>query len=65
MARATKISKTYDKSKIFETLNKLELSQNKHNILTHFDGRLISNTIVTDRYELFDFPTFAKDIIGS
>jgi hypothetical protein len=63
MARARKISKIYDKENIFSTLDKLKLSQKENNILTHFDGRLIANTLVTEKYELFDFPTFAKDVV--
>jgi len=63
MSRARKISQTYDKTNIFSTLDKLKLSQKENNILTHFDGRLIANTTVTDKYELFDFPTFAKDVV--
>jgi len=63
MARARKIEQIYDKNAIFGTLDKLALSRKENNILTHFDGRLIANTLVTDKYELFDFPTFAKDVI--
>ena len=61
--RANKIEKPYDKSGIFGTLDNLKLSRDNNNILTHFDGRLIANTLVTDKYELFDFPTFAKDVV--
>lgn len=63
MARARKITKKYDKNDIFSTLDKLELSQKQNNILTHFDGRLVANTIVSDKYKLFDFPTFAKNVV--
>ena len=64
MARSTKIEKVYDKENIFNTLDKLELSRTDNNIITKFDNRLISNTLVTNKYELFDFPTFAKEVVG-
>lgn len=64
MARARRIEKVYEKNAIFSTLDNLKLSRNNNNILTHFDDRLIANTIVTDRYELFDFPPFAKEVIS-
>jgi len=64
MARARRIEKTYDKDAIFVTLDNLKLSRNNNNILTHYDDRLIANTIVTDKYELFDFPPFAKQVIA-
>ena len=60
---AKKIQKIYDKNTIFGTLDKLKLTQKENNILTHFDNRLIANTLVTKKYELFDFPTFAKDVV--
>jgi len=63
MARSKRIQKVYDKEAIFDTLNQLVLSRNHNNILTHFDERLIANTIVTDKYELFNFPPFAKEVI--
>jgi len=62
--KTKRIEKVYDKNTIFQTLDNLKISRNNNNILTHFNGELTSNTIVTDRYELFDFPTFAKEVIG-
>ena len=64
MARSTKIERVYDKDNIFNTLDKLELSRTDNNIITKFDNRLISNTLVTNKYELFDFPNFAKEVVG-
>ena len=64
MARSTKIERVYDKENIFQTLDKLEISRTDNNILTKFDNRLISNALVTNKYELFDFSTFAKEVVG-
>ncbi|NPV12920.1 MAG: DUF932 domain-containing protein [Ignavibacteria bacterium] len=64
MARAKRIQRDYDKNAIFDTLDKLVLSRNQNNILTHYDNRLISNTVVTEKYELFDFPKFAKEVVN-
>jgi len=64
MARATKIERVYDKENIFNVLDKLELSRTDNNIITKFDNRLISNAVVTNKYELFDFPNFAKEVVG-
>jgi len=63
MAVARKINKDYNKEEIFQTLDNLELSRKDNTIQTHFQGRLIANTLVTNKYELFDFPTFAKDVV--
>lgn len=64
MASANKIEKDYNKEGIFNTLDKLVLTRNENNILTKYDNKLISNTIVTNKYELFDFSTFSKQVIN-
>lgn len=64
MARLRRIEKDYNKTNIFDTLDNLKLSREHNNIITHFDDRLIANTTVTDKYELFDFPPFAKEVIS-
>lgn len=63
MTRTKKISKSYDKNVIFDTLNKLEITQKDNTVLTHFDNKLVSNTLVTDKYKIFDFSTFSKKVI--
>lgn len=63
MARFKKLNNIYDKNNIFSTLDKLKLYQKENNILTYFNDRLVSNTIVSNKYELFDFTTFAKDVV--
>ncbi len=62
--RVRKISKPYDKDLIFGSLDQLKITRNDNNILTNYHGKLISNSLVTHKYELFDFPTFAKNVIG-
>lgn len=58
-----KIEKNYNKQNIFETLDNLKLERKNNNILTFYKNRLLSNSVVTNKYELFDFPTFAKDVV--
>ena len=64
MARSRNINMQYDKDAIFGTLDNLKLSRQDNNILTHYGDKLIANTTVTNKYELFDFPTFAKEVVG-
>jgi hypothetical protein len=64
MFRAKRVENDYNKNDIFHTLDQLKISQRGNNILTHFGGALISDSTVTEKYELFDFPTFAKDIVS-
>ena len=59
-----KIEKKYNQSEIIDTLNMLELTQKGNNILTKFDNKMIANTLVSNKYELFDFPTFAGNIVN-
>ena len=44
-------------------MDKLELIRNGNNIITRFGGTQISTSTVTEKYELFDFPDFAKGIV--
>jgi hypothetical protein len=59
-----KIEKNYNRKEIIDTLNMLDLTQKGNNILTKFDNRLIANTIVSNKYKLFDFSTFARNIVN-
>lgn len=63
MERARRIQSDYNKNEVFETLDRLELSQYGDQIITKFGGNLISTSTVTEKYELFDFPQFAKNIV--
>lgn len=60
---ALKIERLYNKENIFKTLDSLEISRQGTNILTKYDGRLISNVTVSKIYEIFDFPRITKDIV--
>lgn len=60
----TKLSKEYDKDAIFETLDDLKITQSGNNIITKFQNRMISNVGVSDKYQLFNFPGFAKKVIS-
>lgn len=54
----------YDRKNIFETIDKLDISQREKLIVTKFDNRTISASNVSDKYELFDFKPFTKSILG-
>jgi len=64
MGRHFGIEKEYSKDEIFAVLDKLKISQEGLNVLTHYDGKLIANTQVSKIYEVFDFPTFAKEVVS-
>lgn len=64
MARHFGIEKDYNRDEIFSVLDKLKISQDGNNVITRYDGRMISNTVVSDIYEVFDFPSFAKKVIA-
>lgn len=52
----------YNEEKILDKLSKLQIEQKGNTVFTYFDNRLISNSDVTDIYQVFDFATFAKNI---
>ena len=58
-----KIEKSYDQIAIIDTLNKLEIEQKGNNIFTRYDNKLISDSTVSNKYEIFDFPNFATNIV--
>lgn len=61
--RSRRVENDYNKNDIFQTLDQLKLTQNGNTVLTHFGGIQISSSTVTEKYELFDFPGFAKEIV--
>jgi hypothetical protein len=67
MAGRTKfdLRRNYDKQSIFDTLDKLIIKKGMANqVETYFDNRLISVSDVSDHYQIFDFSTFAKNMIN-
>jgi len=64
MAEKFNFTKTYDKDNIFNTLNNLKIYQQGNYIITNYKGRPISETKVTNKYQIFDFSSFAKEIVG-
>lgn len=58
------IDNIYNKEEIFNILDKLKITQDGQNIITKYDTKLISNAVVSEQYELFDFSNFAKDVIN-
>lgn len=64
MANAFGIDKEYNKEEIFEVLNNLKISQEGENVITKYQGRLISNVAVSKKYEVFNFSEFAKQVVS-
>ena len=58
-----KLEGTYDKQYVNELLSDLKINQYENIIKTTFRDRLVSRSEVTDKYQMFDFPNFAKSII--
>jgi len=58
-----KIEKSFNQSTIIDTLSKLDIEQKGNNIFTRFDNKLIANSLVSDKYKLFDFSNFAIDVV--
>jgi hypothetical protein len=61
--RSTQIKRDYDKNAILDTLDLLKINQEGNNVLTHYNGRLISNEAVSNKYQVFNFSNFAKNVI--
>ncbi len=56
--------KDYNKTDIFNTLDKIEITKNGNNqVITRFNERIINVTNVSDRYEIFDIVPYLKDKI--
>ena len=64
MSSVKRIENPFNKNDIFETLDMLQISQRGMQIQTHFGGNLISDTEVSGKYEIFNFPDFAKEVVG-
>lgn len=58
------INKPFELSLITKELNKLKIEQKGLNVLTTYDGRLISNTDVSKKYGVFDFSAFSLGIVN-
>jgi hypothetical protein len=59
-----KIKSPYNKQILQEKLNKINISQEGSYILTKYDDRVISDTKVSNLYQIFDFKEFSKNILN-
>jgi hypothetical protein len=57
------LANKYDFDKINDTLDKFKNIQNENNIVTSFDGKIISTVQVSNKYYNFDFAAFCKNIV--
>lgn len=62
--RKFNLSLPYNQENILETVNKLHIEQKGLTVITTFDNHGVATTNVSDKYEAFDFPAFAKNILG-
>lgn len=54
---------TYNKSELFEKINKIDISRTGNQIVTKYDGRVISVSNVSKIYEIFDIKSYLKSKI--
>ena len=55
--------KPYNKTEIFNTLDKISITNENCQVITKYDGRVINVTNVSTRYEVFDIVKYLKDKI--
>jgi len=55
--------KTYNKEKLFELINAIDISKVGSQIVTKYFGKIINTTNVSNRYEIFDIRSFLKNKI--
>ena len=55
--------KPYNKTEIFNTLDKISITNENYQVITKYDGRVINVTNVSTRYEVFDIVKYLKDKI--
>lgn len=65
MALSKKIEMTYNKNDLINTLDKIVLSRDNNNVCTYYNGKLLSNSTVSEKYEMFDFSNFSKNIVNN
>lgn len=53
----------YNKSDLFRKVDAIEIFQEGKQVITKYFGRVINNTPVSDRYEIFDIRSFMKSKI--
>jgi len=63
MARRKIVYIPYTKDEVQERISKFDIRHEGLIVSTFYDGRIISNVEVSEKYWSFDFKNFAKDII--
>lgn len=53
----------YNKTDLFNKIDAIEIVQSGNQVVTKYFGRVINNTPVSDRYEIFDIRSFMKSKI--
>jgi hypothetical protein len=53
----------YNKTDLFKKIDAIEIVQSGNQVVTKYFGRVINNTPVSDRYEIFDIRSFMKSKI--
>jgi len=55
----------FDKQDLFNKIDNLSITNDSNVIVTKYNNRTIKTVLVSDRYEIYDFTTYAKSIINS
>ena len=63
MKARLKIFKSYNRKEILDSFSRLSVDRKDNRIYTKYDGRLISSTDVSNRYEVFDISSYINDIL--
>lgn len=56
--------KDYNKTELFNIIEKISIEKNGDQVITKLDGRVINTTEVSNRYEIFDIVKYLKDKIS-
>lgn len=55
--------KDYNKSELFDKIEKISIEKSGDHVITKYDNRVISTSKVSNRYEIFDIVKYLKDKI--
>ena len=55
--------KNYNKTELFNTIDKISIEKVGSQVVTKFDNRVINTSNVSNRYEIFDIVKYLKDKI--
>lgn len=63
MRTKKKVFRSYNREEVLNRFSSLEITKKNNVVYTNFNGNLISNTSVSNRYEVFDISSYISDIL--